>query len=183
MTVAYSLNVSVAGATILARRLATASTEFNDWKPIWPKVETWFIAMEIEQFASEGHGGWPSLADSTVKKRGSAHPILFESGRLFRSLTHTGQGWYSHRTQNSIELGTNVTVGKWNLGLLHQLGTGRSQRTTSLHGGRILKTPVVSFRMPPRPPIDPRWKERSDLIHVFASYVHQIITGEKGPGN
>ncbi len=42
-----------------------------------------------EAFQAEGPG-WPALKPATVKRRGSAHPILQQDGGLAASLTHGG---------------------------------------------------------------------------------------------
>lgn len=157
MTASYQLTIKLAGEQILQRRIATAKTQVSDFGPLWPHVLRWFIAMELAQFAAEGYGRWPQLKKSTVKRRGSAHPILQVTEALKRSLTDAGAGWYQVRTPNSIELGSTLMVGSWNLGMLHQRGT---------------------IRMPPRPPIDPLWKEKSSLRRIIAQYVHNIVTGK-----
>ena len=42
-----------------------------------------------DAFQSEGPG-WPQLRPATVKRRGSAHPILQDTGGLAASITHGG---------------------------------------------------------------------------------------------
>lgn len=177
----YTLSIAISGDLLLTRHVATAKASISDFRPLWKAVEERFIEMEKQQFGSEGRGEWPGLAPSTVKKRGSAHPILQVTGDLFRSLTRGGKGYLAVSTPYSIVLGTELMTkgGKWNLGLLHQMGTGRSEGVGK--SGKALKHPKVSFRMPPRPPIDPGWVDRIYIRSLFSAYIHQIVTGEKGP--
>lgn len=178
MTVAYRLEVKLDGTTVFLKRVATAKTSISDFRPLWKEIVKWFLQMEALQFATEGLGKWPALAPSTVRKRGSAHPILVVTGGLQRSLTNAGVGWYHVETPMSVELGSTLTVkGGWNLGLLHQRGTGRAVSHTGKKGKPVKKA-SVSFRMPPRPPIDPNWKQRSALRYLYSNYIHRVITGE-----
>lgn len=176
MTVGYQLTIKLGGEEVLQRRIATAKTQVTDFGPLWSRVLKWFIEMELLQFAAEGYGRWPQLAASTVKRRGSAHPILEVTGALKRSLTNAGKGWYQVRTPNSIELGSSLMVGGWNLGLLHQRGTGAAHSNVG-KSGKATKKSHVTFRMPPRPPIDPLWKEKSSLRLLFAQFIHDVVTG------
>lgn len=58
----------------------------GDMLPAYGAIYTAFLALEAKRFGAEGPG-WANLAASTVKKRGSAHPILVDTGELKASLT------------------------------------------------------------------------------------------------
>ena len=63
-------------ATNAAPAFASIADDITDWTE--------------EQFTTEGgrSGGWAQLAPSTVKSRGSAHPILRVHGDLMREMTN-----------------------------------------------------------------------------------------------
>lgn len=67
-----------------------------------------------EQFQTEGghaSGGWPELAASTVKERGSAHPILRVTDALFDSMTRKFDSRHIEKIDpsgESLRFGTTV---------------------------------------------------------------------------
>jgi phage gpG-like protein len=77
-------------------------------------------------FAAEGPG-WAPLAESTVRERGSAHPILRRSGVYQRS-------WQAVYDDDSVALGSD----DWRVDL-HQSGTARMP-------ARPLAIPAASVR-------------------------------------
>lgn len=60
-----------------------------DMAPAYASVYEEFLAIERRRFSAEGPG-WAQLKTSTVKQRGSAHPILDDFGDLKASLTEAG---------------------------------------------------------------------------------------------
>ena len=168
----WRLQVSLINAEpIIDRRLGTVAAGLDDWSDVWPQVAGWFYAMEEEQFKSEGRGAWSPLAPSTQRHRARhgfpvSHPILEETGRLIASLLG-GEGHVRKETKTSITLGTDLRVGAWNLGWLHEDGTAH---------------------MPARPPIGRGKKaggialEPGDaklLRIIFSEYVHTLVAGER----
>jgi hypothetical protein len=153
------MRVEVQGVEPLLKKLATVQEAISDFRPVWPQVAQWFYTLEQQQFATEGGGSWAPLAPSTVKGRGSAHPILIRSGRLYRSLTDRGaEGAVYSEGAETLTLGTDVRVGSWNLGLLHQLGTRY---------------------MPARRPIFPTRARLSDLRVILHQYIFDIMKGRQ----
>ncbi len=149
-----AVTVTIAGIERLNKVLATGIT-VRDWRPVYPEVAGWFYRLERERFASEGGGFWPQLAPSTVKKRGSAHPILDVTGALRRSLTEHGAPGSVYEAQtDSLELGSALKVGKWNLAGLHQSGTKR---------------------MPARPPVFVSWHEMAPLRRILQQFIHDQV--------
>jgi phage gpG-like protein len=69
-----------------------------------------------ENFATQGHGRWPGLAESTLKRRGTGAQILVDTGRL-RASIHADVG-ASH-----VEVTTDTAYGMY-----HVTGTSRMQR-------------------------------------------------------
>ena len=168
----WRLEVSLVGAdSFVDRRLGKIKAGLDDWSPVWPQVAAWFYAMQEEQFASAGRGRWTPLAPATRASRAQrgfppAAPILIETGRLFASLMG-GADHIRKETKTSITLGTDLQVGAWNLGWLHEEGTGR---------------------MPPRPPIGRSAKKGGQIMIdpgdakllrvIFGEYLHALVTGE-----
>jgi len=71
--------------TALARLVGRVS----DMTPIMEDIGRALGNLAEDAFQAEGPG-WPQLKPATVKKRGSAHPILQVSGGLAGSITHGG---------------------------------------------------------------------------------------------
>jgi phage virion morphogenesis protein len=71
-----------AALTRLTSRLANMT-------PIMEDVGRALGNLTEDAFQAEGPG-WPQLRPATVKRRGSAHPILQASGGLAASITHGG---------------------------------------------------------------------------------------------
>lgn len=65
------------------------SIVLTDLKPFEKELGAAIRASVAENFANEGIGNqkWAMLADSTIRKRGNAHPILEVTGALKRAAT------------------------------------------------------------------------------------------------
>lgn len=61
----------------------------SDLTPVMEDIGAALGNLTEDAFQAEGPG-WPQLAPATVKKRGSAHPILQVDGQLAASITHGG---------------------------------------------------------------------------------------------
>lgn len=120
------IEFEVFGDVQLARNLDRWADAIDDASPAFEAMADDFLDIDAAQFASEGgrSGGWAPLAPSTVRSRGSAHPILFESGRLQQSLTTRSSTDAVRRiTADSLEVGTTVPWARY-----HQTGTARMPR-------------------------------------------------------
>lgn len=119
--------LEVLGDVELARKLVRFAGRANNVRPVLESLAHDFLSIERAQFKSEGargSGGWAPLAPSTVAKRGSAHPILFETGALYDSLTKPGnKGAVRNITADGMTVGTTVPYARF-----HQHGTGRMPR-------------------------------------------------------
>lgn len=69
--------------------LAKLVNRVSDMTPIMEDIGRALGNLTEDAFQAEGPG-WPQLRPATVKKRGSAHPILQVSGGLAGSITHGG---------------------------------------------------------------------------------------------
>ncbi len=105
-------------------------------QPVLDDIGDRFLDIELAQFRSEGtrSRAWAPLAPSTVRQRGSAHPILDDTGTLRRSLTLPEAPDSVRRlTATSLLIGTEVEYARY-----HVTGT---------------RNPDGTVRMPRRPPV------------------------------
>ena len=121
------LTLEVYGDRQLDRNLLRFDDRMGDLEPVFTELADDFLSIERQQFTSEGgfaSGGWAPLADSTVRRRGSAHPILVEHGDLKASLTDAAaKGAIREITSDSLFVGTDIDYAPF-----HQRGTGRMPR-------------------------------------------------------
>jgi phage gpG-like protein len=121
------LSLEVYGDRQLDRKLLRFSDRVGDLEPVFTDLADDFLSIETRQFTSEGafaSGGWAPLADSTVRRRGSAHPILDDHGDLRASLTDAAaKGAIRDITSDSLFVGTDVDYAQY-----HQQGTSRMPR-------------------------------------------------------
>lgn len=88
-----SVHISLFGDVQFERELLRLDERGRDMSPAFHILSKLWVTWNYEQFASEGHrasGGWQELADATVVRRGTAHPILDETGRLKDEMTDSG---------------------------------------------------------------------------------------------
>lgn len=133
-------NQVVAGIEGLAR-------EMSDLTRLNRDAEAALNMVASSTFATEGPG-WAQLSATTVMLRGSAHPILVQSGALRASLTRSGApGAIRQITPRGFVFGSDLRTanGAYNLAALHQRGTSR---------------------MPARPPLDRQrlWTRYKELV-------------------
>jgi phage gpG-like protein len=147
------LRLEVFGDVQLDRKLLRFEENLGDLEPVFEALADDFLAIETSQFASEGgfaSGGWDPLADSTVRRRGSAHPILDDFGDLRASLTQDGaKGSIRNITSDELFVGTDVDYAQH-----HQTGTPR---------------------MPRRRPVEFREADRRRWVRKIQRY---IVSGE-----
>lgn len=126
--------------------LAAFQGALRDARPALQEIADDFREMIAAQFASEGRAGgtpWAPLAPSTLRRRGSASPILFDSGALFRSLHDAGAPGHIEQIEDqALVLGTNLPYA-----LFHQTGTGwglgQDQSSRSRRGRGLPMRPIV----------------------------------------
>ena len=86
MTAPFSITVDDAQVQASLARLIR---HISDLTPIMEDIGAALGNLTEDAFQAEGPG-WPQLKQSTVKKRGSAHPILQDDRLLAGSITHGG---------------------------------------------------------------------------------------------
>lgn len=126
--------------------LAAFQGALRDARPALQEIADDFREMIAAQFASEGRAGgtpWAPLAPSTLRRRGSASPILFDSGALFRSLHDAGApGHVEEIEDQALVLGSRLPYA-----LFHQTGAGwglgQDQSPRSRRGRGLPRRPIV----------------------------------------
>lgn len=83
-----SFNIVIDSAQVQAG-LAQLIRHVSDLTPIMEDIGAKLGDITEDAFQAEGPG-WPQLKPYTVAKRGSAHPILQDTGGLAGSITHGG---------------------------------------------------------------------------------------------
>lgn len=82
---ATSVKITILGDDLFRRKIQAMRWRARDMSPILQEVGEDMIDVIEEQFATEGARSgrrWRQLMESTVRRRGSAHPILVETGSL-----------------------------------------------------------------------------------------------------
>lgn len=134
----------------LPHRLQGFAAQLLDLRPFWPVAARLGREWFREQFDSEGAWGgdpWEELAPSTVAQRGSAHPILDDTGAMKRAAS------YARRvaTPQTLELHVDDPKVHW-----HQDGTRKMPRR-----------PVVPDRIPD--------SAQAELGAEFDAYVDGVL--------
>lgn len=137
-----------AALTRLTSRLANMT-------PIMEDVGRALGNLTEDAFQAEGPG-WPQLRPATVKRRGSAHPILQASGGLAASITHGA-------TKDSAWVGTSKKYAA-----IHQFGGT----------GNMAPGPRA---IPPRPflPLSPEGtlpeEVERDILAILTDYLSRAV--------
>ncbi len=83
-----SFSITIDDAAVQAA-LARLASRLGNLTPIMQDIGRALGNLTEDAFQAEGPG-WPQLSPVTVARRGSAHPILQDSGGLAASVTHGG---------------------------------------------------------------------------------------------
>ena len=107
------LSVRVEGGDHATARLRDLARRGSDPRPVWPVLADRFVAMEREQFATQGHGRWPALAPSTLRSKPAGLPMLRRSDRLYESLTGSDGPAINEQFGYVARFGTDVPYAKF----------------------------------------------------------------------
>ena len=116
----------VAGEAQFSRKIQSLQGLVTDMTPAWQKIAADFYAGEKERF---GGGQWQALTPKYLKWKADHNlstRILVSTGELEASLTSpTAAGAIYEMRPMSLMIGTGVRTdnGKFNLGMIHQVGT------------------------------------------------------------
>ncbi len=100
----------VPSATVLAQAFFVTAEKLSQIEEPMHRIVNDVLVPEIEEnFQTEGHGAWEQLAPATALKRGSAHPILMETGQMREAAT-SPQAWSVERSGSSAFASFNPDV-------------------------------------------------------------------------
>lgn len=124
---------SVAGEKQVGLRFLDLAVKVNDLSEPFSQIGADYLESEKTTFdaegAFEGKSKWKPLNEKYVKfkrKKFGWTSILVASGKLHEAVTTKGaEGNIFRIGKLALELGVNLNVNGWNLGLLHQLGTAK----------------------------------------------------------
>ena len=111
------------GETQFSRSIERVGKYAGNAKPVFQVIGKDWLDMNSDQFGSEGSrssGGWGDLAPSTVAQRGSAHPILDDTG-LLRQLMESPESLTIHDEYLHFLLDDD----RQEIAQLHQSGTDK----------------------------------------------------------
>lgn len=145
MNTALELRWEVAGEVQLARRLQHLALAVTNFRKPLARLARDVIYPEIRhQFDSEGDPDWADYQSDAYRRwKERTHegaPKMVLTGALRKSLvSRQGDQAIYRLSQEELVVGTGLTTpdGKWNLGLIHQLGT---------RDGRIPARPLMRLR-------------------------------------
>ncbi len=104
--------------------IVACNNAISNYKPVFEQIAPELAQFVLGQFYTEGDQGgvpWQKLADSTVKQRGSEHPILVRGEGLLReSFTEGGADHLEEISETRMLWGSGKPYA-----LFHQTGTGR----------------------------------------------------------
>lgn len=165
------------------------SDRVSDFRPLLLNVSEIMLESVKQNFDTEGERlgkPWPQLKKSTVKKRGSAHPILKVSGILYGSLT-------SGSDESSAWVSTNVPYAA-----AHQFGARieRAPRSALYIQNRYQKRPrlgqfkkgtrpgrgfsygAYTINLPPRPFLQLNEADAETIEQAIINYINPASAGE-----
>ena len=130
----YTISWEIAGEVQLSRTLTRLALDLHDFREPLKRVGKEVVYPEIKhQFDVEGDPTkWPALSPGYARWKARHYPgvpMLTAKGGLRRSLTYKGApGAIYDLTKEQLAIGTSLQTpgGKWNLGLIHQLGAPRA---------------------------------------------------------
>jgi hypothetical protein len=149
MARAVTFSFEVAGQALFSRTITNLTEVANDFTPLWKEIAAEFHKSEARLFAAEGAFEGKEKWAPYKKSRGLNYSLYQEwkarkfpgrkmlnlYGNLAASLIDpSAPGAVEIITPQGMALGTNLKVGKWCLGLLHQLGTRK-----------MVKRPVIQL--------------------------------------
>jgi|SRR5215831_14057125 len=130
--------------TILAENLAGAEARAIDMRPVGEEIATDMLRIEKMVFQRSGARGgsrWKSLAESTIRKKGSTK-ILRDTYDLMRSVSERGAAHQILKVdKNSVELGTDRP---W--AFVHQYGSKGFSKTPARPFMRLLPQDEIRWR-------------------------------------
>lgn len=159
---------------VLARRVDKLGADIRSFRePLRRAVKEVIIPSIRQNFEAEGRPAWRELTDSRRLKRGSAHPILDDTGALRRTMGYL-KIWHFDTEKALIpDLPQSVWYGK-----VHQSGYGG---TTSFSVKNIATGEMETFTeegeggIPARPFIMIQDEDLPEIDRIFSEWVAERV--------
>jgi phage gpG-like protein len=137
---AIYVDMDMSGVARLVERLEGIQSDLSD-----PIEEAMLEVLDIvrERFEKEDDGTrrWKNLSPRRIKERGSAHPILRDTGAMFASLTTRGAPGNEFTVDRMLGVvGSSDKKARW-----HQLGRGHNPRRAFLTLTRAEKADLAGI--------------------------------------
>jgi phage gpG-like protein len=90
---ATEVSISLFGDKVFKRKILAVRYRAKNMSPVLGRIADQWLDIIEEQFTTEGARGgnpWTKLSRETKLRRGSAHPILVETGDLLIEMTDPG---------------------------------------------------------------------------------------------
>lgn len=105
--------IVVRGADRTSSRFHQLQARLAEPRPALEQAADYWREREARRFATDGDGRWPDLKNETIKRKGSARPLV-DSGRLRASLTvKQAPGSMARITGATLRFGTTVYYGRF----------------------------------------------------------------------
>jgi hypothetical protein len=125
------LTWSVGGQVQLDRQFTRLAIEVTDFEEPLRAAGVIVYDETRAQFAAQGNPPWPTLDPvyAALKKRlFPGKTMLRVTDALMHSVTDpAAEGAIYELTKTSLTIGSDIRVGRWNLGLIHQEGAPRAR--------------------------------------------------------
>lgn len=126
------VSIEMFGDRMFSRELINIAQRSLDFSPVLKRIGLKWTEWIEQQFGTEGvrFNGvrWQGLSFRTIKARGGAHPILFDTGDLFDDMTSPSSVSVTDHT-----LHLNLSDYAQEIGGYHQAGTSRMPERTILN--------------------------------------------------
>lgn len=152
----------------------------QDFSGLWVRFAKTMAAIEVERFATAGHGEWPPLAPATLiekERLGFPPDPLIRTGDLVESLTDAARA--ARMDPQSMSWGTDVPYAQY-----HQEGgtiTRRTTRTVNVGpgvgqraGARGVVTDESVWHLPQRKVLDIRVDDRRRLETDMVGWLNDV---------
>lgn len=159
----FNFTFSVLGEKQVSQRFLDLIADVSDMREPFEDVADEFLESEDATFqaegAFEGKQKWQALDEKySARKRSKfgSMSLLVASGALRSALTEKGADGNIRRVnKQTLEMGVNLPVNGWNLGIIHQLG--RKDGT-----------------LPPREVLRITEDQKKRWVNIFRTYIYQI---------
>ena len=167
------LDFTISGGERVTKMLLNVANRCQNLGPAWELIHDDFLAMEEEQFSSQGKGGWDPWTDDyrewRAKQNAPSSRLMEWDGKLRQSLTEKGVATSGHVFESGpmwAKYGTDVTTKSGaGLGLSHHYG----YKVPTPYGNPKAKSKSVE----PRKLIELDEAHKREWVRLIQGYIMQ----------